>query len=171
MLTITKVSRLPFLLFFSILCLQASALSSPANLCDAPMFEDSTVKIVSVAPSRFALRQKPAFLARLGEKLLGFFVSNAAKSPAKASTKSILGWIALSATGLGIILLFAGSVGAITGWLLLGGILTGIVALCLPKSKEDRAAKKKSNTAAIIALVLGGGLIIALIAALSSSIE
>ena len=156
-----------FVLASALLCLEASALSRPAIAKAFPVFEDSTAKAVVVVSRNVESHQKPAFFARLKSKFTGLFFKNTITAEGKNSTKSTLGWIALGATGLGIILLFAGT-GAVGGVLLFGGILTGIVSLIMPRTTEEKAAKKKSNTAAILAIALGLGLIIVIAIALSS---
>ena len=153
-----------------VLCFRSLAVSVPHTVPAMLVFEDTTVSksadLSSLSSS--AYYKKPGFFGRLKNKVLAFAVAHQPGAKSKASTKAILGWVALGLVGLSIILSAASVSGAFVGWMFIAGFVAGIVSLSIPKTETEKLEKKKSNKAAIIAISVVVGLVIALAILLAS---
>ena len=152
-----------------VLCFQSFAISVPHTVSVMPAFEDTTVTKSADLSLSSAHYKKPGFFGRLKNKVLAFAITHQPGAKSKASTKATLGWVALGLIVLTLILSAAGASGGFLGLMFLAGLITGIVALCMPKTETEKKEKKKSNSAAIIAVSVAVALVLGLAILLGSA--
>jgi hypothetical protein len=143
-----------------VLCFRSLAISVPHTMPMVPAFEDTSVrKYVSVSSSS-AHYKKPGFFGKLKNKVLAYAIAHQPGAKSKASTKAVLGLVALGLVGLCLGLIAAGASGAFLGWMFIAGVVIAIISLCMPKTETEKVEKKRSNSAAILVLSIAAGVLL-----------
>lgn len=148
-------------LFGVFVCLQAGAVSVPVRSIK-PEFKDTTQAVRPNQPS--APMKKTGFFGKLKNKLLALALK---PSEGSSNVKKTLGWVSIGMFVLGIASFAFAPLASL--FLIPGGIVVGIVALCLKGDPNNKTERRTSRLLAILGIVLGLGLIIGLAIAFSSS--
>jgi hypothetical protein len=150
-------------------CFASHAITIPCQTPTGLVVKDTFTE-VTLIPSGNPTAKKEGFFRKLRTKLATFIFGQRINKTSGASTKAVLGWVALGLVllGIGLVLLSTGPASGDFLWISVAGFVTGIVAL-LVKGKESKPKEnKKGKTAAIVAVAISVAIGIFAIIALST---
>jgi hypothetical protein len=142
-----------------------------ASKAVTPVLGDSVSGFTTSGSNASLAEKKIGIGTRVTKRMSGWFKKFFPDERKKTSAKKAFGLASVLCAGLGLIVLFTGSVAAVI--FLFGAILFGITSLVLPGEKSenasptkgDRSKKKGRNTLALIGLLVPLVLIITILIA------